>query len=60
MHARHGHSPSPYPRPGCCAPPRSGELYLADIGVPVVYQRFGLNVPPLFTDATMLRLPTYR
>jgi hypothetical protein len=29
-----------------------GELYLADISAPpLVYQRFGINPPPLFDDA---------
>ena len=49
------------PKTGLLRAAQVGELYLADIGVPpAVYQRFGLNVPPLFTDATVLPLPTYR
>jgi NAD(P)H-hydrate epimerase len=49
------------PKTGLLRAAQVGELYLADIGVPpAVYRRFGLDVPPLFTEATLVRVPTHR
>jgi NAD(P)H-hydrate epimerase len=39
------------------AAPYVGELFLADISVPpMLYQRLGLHVPPLFVTNTIVRL----
>jgi NAD(P)H-hydrate epimerase len=45
------------PKVGLLDAPSVGELYLADISVPVVvYKRMGITVPQLFGDATVIRI----
>jgi NAD(P)H-hydrate epimerase len=45
------------PKVGLLDAPSAGELYLADISVPpLVYQRMGIAIPPLFSDCTLLRI----
>jgi NAD(P)H-hydrate epimerase len=47
------------PKVGLVGSPHAGELYLADISVPpFVYGRFDIAVPPLFIDASIVRLGT--
>jgi NAD(P)H-hydrate epimerase len=45
------------PKVGLLDAPSVGELYLADISVPVVvYERMGVTVPELFGHATVIRI----
>jgi NAD(P)H-hydrate epimerase len=45
------------PKVGLLDAPSVGELYLADISVPVVvYKGMGITVPELFSDATVIRI----
>ena len=45
------------PKIGLLDAPSAGELYLADISVPpLVYQRMGITVPPLFRQSSLLQI----
>jgi NAD(P)H-hydrate epimerase len=45
------------PKVGLLDEPSAGELYLADISVPpLVYQRMGIAVPPLFRQSSLLQI----
>jgi len=45
------------PKVGLLDAPTVGELYLADISVPpLVYQRMGIAVPPLFRQSSLLQI----
>jgi NAD(P)H-hydrate epimerase len=45
------------PKVGLLDAPSVGELYLADISVPpLVYQRMGIAVPPLFRESSLLQI----
>ena len=45
------------PKVGLLDAPSAGELYLADISVPpLVYQRMGITVPPLFRQSSLLQI----
>src|SRR6516162_8691981 len=45
------------PKVGLLDAPSAGELYLADISVPpLVYQRMGIAVPPLFRQSSLLQI----
>jgi NAD(P)H-hydrate epimerase len=45
------------PKVGLLDAPSVGDLYLADISVPVVvYNGMGITVPELFGDATVIRI----
>jgi NAD(P)H-hydrate epimerase len=45
------------PKVGLLDAPSTGDLYLADISVPpLVYQRMGIAVPPLFRQSSLLQI----
>jgi hypothetical protein len=44
------------PKTGLAGSPMTGRLYLADISVPLVYQRMGLGVPVLFRGGPVVEL----
>ena len=45
------------PKIGVLDAPSAGELYVADISVPpLVYQRMGITVPPLFRQSSLLQI----